>query len=896
MIARWGPAFRIARRDAWRSRGRSLLVIVLIGLPVFALGVADVFYRSYQLDPGERVQREIGAATAGVQWFGRPVQQTPAGWLGPFATVASTTAKTPPAPSTRTVLTHLPAGSRAIEQLTEFSTSVQLPDRIKLADLIGLDYRDPIAAPLVRQVSGRAPQSPDEAVLTPALARSTGLHVGDTLHDGQASPSNAAVQDFRIVGIAANTAHRDAETIYTLPSALATKSSGLTGTWLLSTPGPVSFAQTLALNKAGYLVLSRAAYLDPPPRSQWTYTYPTGEAVSTQAVATGALVAGMALLEIVLLAGPSFAVSARRQRRTLGLLAATGGRPRDLRNVVLAQGVVLGGIAGVVSAIGGIGVGALGLATLGQRGDRVAGHVDIRALELLALVLLALVTALAAAVFPARAAARTDVVAVLAGRRGQLRTRKRVPLAGLVVAGVGIAVALGAATATTSAAVILAGVALTEVGLIMCTPTVLGLVAALGRRLPLAPRIALRDAGRNRSAAAPAVAAVMASVIGAVALVIAVSSNVDLDRRSYVPRFATNEAAVSLAQPKQADAVVQALRSTLPRSQVVAISAVTDNCDWTTTCVQHELESVPDVQSARSRYRGGGLAAVVVDDGTALSAVLGTPSPTGVAALRAGRAVVTDPSLLRNGQTQLTLSTTTFDPSKPGGVAPSDRKISVPAIAVTDGFAGAAVIVPPSFATELDLPVSVTGILAYGGQAPSDREQQLVRGALAKIDPNLSLSVETGYHDPDAWLDYGLVGIAVLIAVGAAVIATALANVDGRPDLVTLGAVGASPRTRRLLSMSRAGVIATIGAVIGVAAGFVPAFAWVHSQQQPSPSSYSSGGVVYSGSQSTDLLPSIRFVVPWLPVIVTLVAIPALAAVIAGLFSRSRLPSERPAV
>jgi hypothetical protein len=35
--------------------------------------------------------------------------------------------------------------------------------------------------------------------------------------------------------------------------------------------------------------------------------------------------------------------------------------------------------------------------------------------------------------------------------------------------------------------------------------------------------------------------------------------------------------------------------------------------------------------------------------------------------------------------------------------------------------------------------------------------------------------------------------------------------------------------------------------------------------------------------------------VPWLPLGVTVIVVPLAAALVAGLFSRSRLPSERPA-
>src|SRR6476469_9032946 len=76
---------------------------------------------------------------------------------------------------------------------------------------------------------------------------------------------------------------------------------------------------------------------------------------SSQLAVVGMIVA-MALLEVVLLAGPAFAVGARRQERSLALIASTGGTPRDVRRVVLASGVVLGLAAALIGALGGIGV------------------------------------------------------------------------------------------------------------------------------------------------------------------------------------------------------------------------------------------------------------------------------------------------------------------------------------------------------------------------------------------------------------------------------------------------------------------------------------------------------------------------------------------------------------
>src|SRR5262249_26660278 len=127
------------------------------------------------------------------------------------------------------------------------------------------------------------------------------------------------------------------------------------------------------------------------------------------------------------------------------------------------------------------------------------------------------VTGLLAALVPAWIASRQDVVAALAGRRGITRSRRR-----WLILGAGL-VATGAALAATgawriSATLILTGLVVAELGLVLCTPAIVGLVARLGRWLPLAPRIALRGTARNRTAPARAIAAVMAAGVGSLAV------------------------------------------------------------------------------------------------------------------------------------------------------------------------------------------------------------------------------------------------------------------------------------------------------------------------------------------------------------------------------------------
>jgi putative ABC transport system permease protein len=67
--------------------------------------------------------------------------------------------------------------------------------------------------------------------------------------------------------------------------------------------------------------------------------------------------------------------------------------------------------------------------------------------------------------------------------------------------------------------------------------------------------------------------------------------------------------------------------------------------------------------------------------------------------------------------------------------------------------------------------------------------------------------------------------VAGVVTLAAAALATGLAAADGRADLAALAALGTSPRMRRALSLSQAGVIAGLGSIIGTLAGLGTAIA-----------------------------------------------------------------------
>ena len=211
-------------------------------------------------------------------------------------------------------------------------------------------------------------------------------------------------------------------------------------------------------------------------------------------------------------------------------MAASGGTPRQARRVILATAVVLGASAAVAGAVLGVGVGAGRCCPAVQRMSRhlvrpVRGALAAPARRSPAFGLL---SALLAAVVPAWIASRQDVVAVLAGRRGDRRPSLRSPL-------------VGAGPARRSA-IARCAVPGPHAGQRRVPDRGLGDrvgarddLPGAGRRrrpgpvsgrLPAGPlRYAVRDAARHRTRTVPAVAAVAATVAGVVALGIANTSD-----------------------------------------------------------------------------------------------------------------------------------------------------------------------------------------------------------------------------------------------------------------------------------------------------------------------------------------------------------------------------------
>ena len=411
--------------------------------------------------------------------------------------------------------------------LREGWTEIPLGDRRVSITAREVDLRDPLAVGLFTITAGRAAETADEAVVNDVLVE-RGVALGDTVTVGD--------RELEVVGSGVHATVRDTATVDVLPDALGPGFADYTPDvdWLVD-GDPVMWSDVLALNRAGMVVTSRAVLADPPPVHEMAEQmgYDTGYG---DALAIIALVVTMALLEVVLLAGPAFAVSARRQARSLALMAATGGTPRQARRVVLASGIVLGSLAALAGAVLGVVVG-WALLPLAQRwSGEWFGPIDVDWRIVAVVAAFGLLSALLAAVVPAHIASRQDVVAVLAGRRGDRPPSARTPVLGVLLLAAGVALSAYGVSASSSGHWFIAIAAIVSVlGMILVVPVVVALVARLARRLPLALRYAARDAARHRTRTVPAVAAVAATVAGVVTLGIAVSSDEAQSEASYSP-------------------------------------------------------------------------------------------------------------------------------------------------------------------------------------------------------------------------------------------------------------------------------------------------------------------------------------------------------------------------
>ncbi|MFD9304636.1 FtsX-like permease family protein [Streptomyces sp. NPDC060048] len=934
----WIAAIRIARRDAWRSKGRSALVLAMIALPIVGVSAVDLTVRSSQLSGEQRMERLLGAADAKVTdpEMGTALYQSPDAQN--YAPVGGFDAYDPSAGGGRDDAAkpapELPAGAQSVKDSLSHG-KVRSRYGILETALREVDPANPLVKGLWKLDRGRLPQAAGEVMATNAFLEESGYFVGSSVTPRESTTT------YKIVGAYEMPDALKQPQLLATPGTLiapldrdlkAAGSQGLRArdAYLVKVGGDgFTWNMVMRANANRLIVESRVVLLDPPadsevplykeqPNSKWQ----PNAAMSATEVAIVSTVVGLAMLEICLLAGPAFAVGARRSRRQLGLVGANGGDRRHIRAIVLSGGLVIGAAAAVTGTVIGVAL-TIGLRPLledaiGQR----FGGLDVRPLELLAIGLLAVLTGLLAAIVPAVTASRQTVLASLTGRRGVRRANRVLPVLGLLAIAGGAAIALFGTVSDMGSTVVAGGSAIAELGVVALTPTLVGLFGRAGRWLPLSPRLALRDAVRNRGRTAPAVAAVLAAVAGTVAVATYQHSKEIQARHEYVAQL-PHGAGLIETNDNSAFRDVIPMRESLAKELPLAVRADVERpavgkpgCSTYSSspdCGRAEIVipkpqrcplftaengpssfSVEQQRELRNDWRCkdprfGVRAPLVIADEKLLS-VLAVEDPDAVSALKEGKAVSFKRQNVADGK--VTVRLIMGRDGRAGGSAPGepepgeDKVFAAYQVSDTTNGYGVELVLPPSAAKKASIATAPFGsYFTLDGEASSEQRQRL-DGALDKMGLDASVQIEKGYQGNDSLAMLALTVFAGLVTIGAAGIATGLAQADAEGDLKTLAAVGAPPRVRRTLSGFQCGVVAMMGVVLGSAAGILPAVGLRLTERRAMADMVRSG-IENGYAAASETVPYVPIAVPWTTLAGLLVAVPLGAALLAALVTRS---------
>lgn len=880
-------ALRMARREIGRDRLRAGFVWLMIALPVAAICAIHVVVASADISDRERALLQLGGGQAALSYVGFSATPDYDGvatvrlWDGSDARPATPV----PGWGETTAEQERAVAGLAGQPALAVTWSDALSEQGSPVLILGVDLSRPDAAGVARITGGRLPADAGEVLVTPVgLVNGLPAHGTAILRD-----VTGALFEVTVVGTA-QTSYEGVPDLVTLPE----QSGDAVSAFLLTGDRPVTMADATRFAEHGFQTVSRALLEDPPPSN-----HQPGAAQAALFFFYAMLSAG-ALLEVVLVTAPAFAIGAARQRRSLALAAANGAPAAQLRRAALGQAVLLGASAAVVGTGVGAAVGAAIWPVLSADPRVQNGPLDVPVPQLAMTLVLGVLASLTAALVASRGLGRLDLVSALRGSLRPAAARRGTPGLGVVLLGAGLVLTWltlpaglrgGPSDGGWLFALWCAGAAGVLAGTLLLAPALFRVLAGWGSRAPVAFRLGLREAARQPGRATATVAAIMAGgvILGIVWTTVA-STQAD-SARNYLADGPVGTARVMPRDWDRAEelldsaaAIVAAVDPTLLAARTAVVAG------WSPPGWEGDPQPLRAANPAcvrESRPGQGGIEQCWEGLGSDFSSprgsILAAPADDLIAlfrldddqqrALRAGMLLVDDsPATPRDSRYQEAST-----PIEEGSIlfvrldvdADTTTTEQVPAFPVSSQVIetgatldhyGALISTEAAATRDWSLSSWRLRVAAPDGSITPELEDRLTR---ALQPAGFVVEVERGWQpreDPVVW---GITAALVLLAVVAAAMATVLGVAELRPFLGTFAAVGADPGLSRRLASVQAGLLGFVGTLLGGAVGLVI-------------------GAPMAMLSTRDGGPAPVLVLPW-PMVLTLMAVvPLIAAGIAS--------------
>ena len=681
--------------------------------------------------------------------------------------------------------------------------------------------------PMLSLVSGAYPSGPGQVALTSQVATLYNAHVRGTWQ--------AAGTTWRVTGIVQNPSNLQDEFALVAPGQVTHPSQ------VIMLLGSAAASQIINANGApnqSALPGIRAA----------TVSIPTGSASTIPPATIVLVVAVLGLIFIGLVAVAGFSVMAQRRLRALGMLSAIGATERNVRLVMIVNGMMVGVAAALAGAVLGFAAWFAYAPTLQQDTGHVVDATNLPWWAIATGIVLAIATSVLASRRPATTMARVPVVAALSGRPATPRAIHRSAAPGVIVfaGGVAFLVFAGgpAGQRQHASLVLLAGLVAVIVGIFLLAPLAISVLAAgAGPRLPVAIRIALRDLVRYRARSGAALAATTFAVFLAMLICVVASIKAENPLNWMGPNLSSSQLIVYV-QPQIGGAgpVKQ-----LTNAQLASLGRQVDSY----AAGVHAQPVLPlDVAGASlvqmGRQQHNNFAGTPVNDVAHFTGTVyvATPQLLAMSGIKAsqispGTDILTArPGLAGLPHLQMTWGSPGGQPGPGGGpgggghlsCTPSNDCLPNPVIqtigALPDGTSAPNTVITDHAVSRYHMSLSLDGWLI---QAPGPlTAAQINTARQLALAYGVTVETKSGALGLGEITD-GVTALGIVIALGVLAMSVGLIRSETARDLRTLTATGASARTRRMITAATAAALALLGAVLGIAGAVIAGLAWTHS-------------------------------------------------------------------